>query len=221
MPATLTTIDSLMRGFVGPSNPAADGSPVPVRLGRNGELIIGNGHGKYHEQVARGKCYHAAMQAGASLGTALTATAVTLTLYNPANSGVLLSLIHANVAITTVPGGAGTAIYALAINANPLAAAPTAATPAVVRNCLLGSAAGVGLAYTAATLPAAPVIARVIPGGIYWATAAAAAAPMVAEDWVDGSIVLAPNTAVTIQGIGVASSGIASMMWEEIPLLAA
>ena len=221
MPATLTTIDSLMRGVVGPSVASGDGSPVPVRLGRNGELIIGNGHGKYYEQVARGKCYHASMQAGASMGTALTATAVTLTLYNPVNSGMLLSLIHANVAITTVPGGAGNAIYALAINANPLAAVPATNTPAVVRNCLLGAAAGVGIAYTATTLPAAPVIARVLPGGIYWATAAAASAPMVAEDWVDGSIVLAPNTCVTIQGIGVATSGIASLMWEEIPLLAA
>jgi hypothetical protein len=94
MPATLTTIDSLMRGVVGPSVASGDGSPVPVRLGRNGELIIGNGHGKYYEQVARGKCYHASMQAGASMGTALTATAVTLTLYNPVNSGMLLSLIH-------------------------------------------------------------------------------------------------------------------------------
>ena len=58
------------------------------------------------------------------------------------------------------------------------------------------------MAYTAATLPAAPVIARVMPGGIYWATAAAAAAPMVAEDWVDGSLILAPNSCVTIQGVG-------------------
>ncbi len=219
MPATLTTIDTLMRGVVGPSSSVADGSPVPVRLGRNGELVIANGHGKYYEQVARGKCYHASMQAGAAMGTALTATAVTLTLYNPVNSGVLLSLLHAGVAITTVPGGAGNAIYALAINANPLAAAPSATTPAVVRNCLLGGAAGVGIAYTAATLPAAPVVARVMPGGIYWATAAGASGNMVAEAWVDGSLVLAPNTAVTIQGIGVASSGIASLMWEEIPIL--
>ena len=98
-----------------------------------------------------------------------------------------------------------------------LAAVPSATTPATVRNCLLGSAAGVGQAYTAATLPAAPVIARVMPGGIYWATAAAAAAPMVAEDWVDGSLILAPNSALTIQGVGVATSGIVSLMWEEIP----
>ena len=220
MPATITTIDALMEGMIGPGL-GADGSRQPARLGRTAELIIGNNHGKYYEAVSRGKCYHASMQAGASLGTALTATAVTLTLYNPANSGVLLALLHANVAITTVPGGAGTAVYALAVNVNPLAAAPATNTPATVRNCLLGSAAGVGISYTATTLPAVPVIARVMPGGIYWATAAAAAAPMVAEDWVDGSIVLAPNTALTIQGIGVATSGIASLMWEEIPLLAA
>ena len=220
MPATLTTIDSLVRGVVGPSVASGDGSPVPMRLGRNGELIIGNGHGKYYEQVARGKCYHASMQAGASLGTALTATAVTLTLYNPLNSGVVLALLHAGVAITTVPG-VGNVNFAYAINVNPIAVAPATNTPAVIRNCLLGGPAGVGLAYTATTLPAAPVIARMMPGGMYFATAAAAAAPMSLTDWVDGSLVLAPNTAVTIQGIGIATSGIVSLMWEEIPLLAA
>ena len=218
MSATITTIDALMEGMTGPGF-GADGARQPARVGRTAELIIGNGHGKYHEAVSRGKCFHASMQAGASLGTALTATAVTLTLYNPLNSGVLLALLHASVAITTVPGGAGTAVFAFGVNVNPLAAVPSATTPATVRNCLLGSAAGVGQAYTAATLPAAPVIARVMPGGIYWATAAAAAAPMVAEDWVDGSLILAPNSALTIQGVGVATSGIVSLMWEEIPML--
>lgn len=220
MSGTLTTIDSIMQGIVGPTTGAADGNRLNVRLGKNGELIVGQGHARYHEAVSRGRCFHASMQAGASLGTALTATAVTLTLYNPVNSGVNLSLLRSSVAITTVPGGAGTAVYAYAVNVNPLAAVPATNTEAVVRNCLLGSAAGVAKAYTATTLPAVPVIARVAPGGIYWATAAAAAAPMAVSDDVDGAIVLAPNTAVTIQGIGVATSGIVSLMWEEIPIAA-
>ena len=219
MPATITTIDALMQGVVGPAAGGADGARIPVRLGRNGEIIVGTNHGKYHEAVSRGRCFHASMQAGAALGTGLTATAVTLTLYNPVNSGIHLSLLHAAVAITTVPG-VGNVNFAYAINVNPLAAVPATNTPGVIRNCLLGGAAGVGIAYTATTLPAAPVIARMMPGGMYFATTAAAA-PMSLSDWVDGSLVLAPNTCLTIQGIGIATAGIVSMMWEEIPLLAA
>ena len=217
MPSVITTVDSLVQGVAGPSALSADGSRLSLRMGKTGEAIVGQAHARYYEAVLRGRVYSAAMQAGGSMGTALTATAVTLTLYNPVGSGVNLVLLSASVAMTTVPSGAGTSNYALAGNVNTLAAVPATNTAATVRNNLLGGVAGVGIAYTATTLPAVPVILRVIPGGIYWATAAAAAAPMAMRDEVDGALILVPNTAVTIQGIGAASSGIAGMTWEEVP----
>ena len=198
-----------------------DGAQRTLRLGRTGEQAVQMAHGGYYEPVSRGKVYHASMQAGASLGTALTATAVTLTLYNPATSGVNLSLMRVRVGVTTfIAAGAGplTTAYVLAANTNVLAAAPTATTSATIRNSLLGGAAGVGLAYTAATLPAAPVVVRSI-GSLYLigATLQTSMAYNI-DDWIDGEIVVAPNTAITLQAIGSATSGIVSMSWEEIPI---
>lgn len=196
-------------GIVGPRY-AGDGSEAIIRLGRTGEQIIGDAHGRYHEATARGVVQHASMQAGATLGTALTATAVTLTLYNPAGSGVLLSLLNVSVGISTAP--AGSAVLVLAANVNPTAAAPSATTAATVRNNKLGPASGRGVAYTAATLPAAPVVVRVL--GSVLATGSTSG--VVISDDVAGQIILPENTAITVQSIGTAPSGIVSMSWEEI-----
>jgi hypothetical protein len=173
-------------------------------------------HGRYALAAKQGNVYTASMQAGASLGTALTATAVTLTLYNPLGSNVLLSLLEVTIGVTTVSGGAGTSIYVLAGNTTATAAPPATTTAGVVRNCKLGgTAAGTGLVYTAATLPAAPVILRTC-GSAYWGTAVGYNAITLIDD-VGGSILLGPNTAVTLQGIGQATSGVVSFTWEEIP----
>ncbi len=176
-------------------------------------------HGEWYNAVTRGKVFEATLQAGASLGTALTATAVTLSLYNPSGSGVRLILLQVKVAITTILGGAGTTAYVLAANLDPTAAVPASVTPVTPRNLLLGGGVAVaGLAYSAATLPAAPEVIRVI-GSTYYATAAAVA-PVSFEDNVNGAVVLPVNTVVTVQGIGQTSSGIVSLMWEEVPYLA-
>lgn len=192
-----------------------------VSVGLNRTLAVNrNAHGEWYNAVTRGKVFGASMQAGASLGTVLTASAVTMTLYNPSGSGVRLILLNVKVAITTILGGAGTAAYVLAANLDPTAAVPATVTEAVTpRNLLLGDSAVpvAGKIYTIATLPAAPIIVRVL-GSLYYATAAAVA-PVSVEDNVNGAIVLPENTAITVQGIGQTSSGIISLMWEEVPYL--
>lgn len=212
----------LAEGRVGPIQ-AIDGSINPVRSTKTGEIAISDAHGRYHEAVSRGRMYNASIQAGTSLGTVLTLTGVTLTLYNPLASGVLLSLVEVTVALTTdlAAAAAATSIFTLAANVNPLAVAPASNTLAVVRNCLLGGAAGVGQAYTATTLPAIPVVARVIGGSSITEPSAAGVAKSAAliVDNTDGKLVLAPNTAVTLQAIGAAISGVVSMIWEEVPLI--
>lgn len=219
----------MSRGKVGLYGPASDSTlHDEKRLGRTLAQITQDAHGRYHEAASRGNLYHASMQAGAALGTALTSTAVTLTLYNPADSGVVLSIVEIAAAITTMlaaPGapGAATAAIVAAGNVNRQAAAPSAVTEAVVRCSLLGNSAGAGKAYTAATLPANPVVIAPLFNISYSEITAAAIAQFagrfIAE--IDGKLCLQPNTAVTIQSIGAAISGIISMMWEEIPLLPA
>lgn len=211
--------------ITGPMKRADGPSDGPIRSGITSEMIVGDAHARYYEAVSRGVVFGAAMQAGASLGTALTATAVTLTLYNPLGSKVNLVLLEVAMAITTMlaaPGApaASAAAYVLAGNVNPLAALPTGLTAATVRNCLLGGAQGVGLAYTGATLPATPILIRPLFGVSYSEITAASIAQLATQfiDPTDGKIVIAPNTAITIQGIGAATSGIVSMMWEEVPI---
>lgn len=204
---------------VGIAGAAADGTVHDkLRVGKTLEQISGMAHGLYYEPVSRGNVYHASMQAGAALGTALTSTAVTLTLYNPLNSGVNLALIEVGVNITTYLAAAGITVYALAGNVLTTAAAPSSTTAATVRNCLLGGSAGRGVAYTAATLPSTPVVLKTM-GTLHLVGATPVSESSFSLlDCTDGKIVLAPNTAVTLQGIGTASQGIVHMIWEEIPI---
>jgi hypothetical protein len=206
-------LDGAKVGFT----PSADGTTHDkLRLGKTLEQISGQAHGLYYEPVSRGTVYHASMQAGAALGTALTATAVTLTLYNPLNSGVNLVLLEVGVNITTYLAAAGTSVYALAGNVLTTAAAPATTTAATVRSCLLGGSAGRGVAYTAATLPSVPVVLKTVGSLHLVGGTPVSESSFSLIDYTDGKIVLQPNTAVTLQGIGTASSGIVHMIWEEV-----
>ena len=190
-----------------------DGGVAALRLGATGAAVTSNGVGLNYENVRNGNVYWASMQAGAALGTALTATAVTMTLYNPQGSGVNASLLHTSLAITSAP--VGSASYVYAVSNNPQAAAPATVTSAVGwGNALMSTTRGRVQAYTAATLPAAPVIARVL-GSIL---ATGSTATLNFNDYVDGALVLQPGTCVTIQGLTTASSGIVAMTWEEVPV---
>lgn len=209
---------------VGPQS-LSDGTRSEARLAKTREIVISDAHGKYYEGVSRGKTYHACMQAGASLGTALTGTAVTMTVYNPVGSGVLCAIQGVSIGVTTIMANPGapanaTSIFVHAVGAITTSAAPTATTAASIRNNLIGSAPGVCSAFTAATLPAAPVVARVIGGmSVREGTVAAFAdTAYTITDYTDGKIVLLPNTSDTIQAIGAAISGVVCMDWEEIPI---
>jgi len=199
---------------------AGDGSVNPARGERTGALVVGDGHARYCEPIRNGNCYYATSVA-AALGTALTATAVTLTIYNPVGSTVYLSLLNVTVALTTPPAAAATGALVLAANVNILAAAPSAVTLAAnFGNALLGNAVqGQAKAYTAATLPAAPISVRSIGGWAFVGTAASSTGYTI-NDPTDGLVMLAPNTAVTVQGILSASTwtGTVTMLWEEVPI---
>lgn len=198
-----------------------DGSVGPARAGRFGELVTSEAFGKYYEIARQGRLFLASMNAGAVLGTALTATAVTVTLYNPSGSGHHLSVIAGGVSWTTVTADASARSAVWAANTDPSAAILITTTALTVRPALLGSGfTSVGRAFSAATLPAAPVIVRVFPSGhSNVATTATAVGGLANVDYVDGALCLAPNTAVTVQAISTANeSGIVSICWAEIPV---
>ena len=202
---------------------AGDGSVNVIRAGRFGEVITGEAVGKYYELSKQGRIFCASMQAGAVLGTALTTAAVTVTLYNPTGSGVNLSWLQTAIAFTALQVTTSTLeTLVYAANTDPTFAIPTGMTQLTARPALIGAPyTSQGRAFSAATTPAAPVVIRIFPLTAYCTvTTQLAESGLAATDYVDGAIVLAPNTACTIQELATTTqaTGIISIVWAEIPV---
>lgn len=154
--------------------------------------------------------YVASTQAGVATSTALSTTQTGFTLTNPAGSGKNLVVLGAQVALTTAPAGAATVVWAA--NVNPVAAAVTQTTPLVVRNAVLGNpSTAAGLAASAVTLPAAPVVVRAVGGPV----AASQINPPFLNDDVDGALVVAPGCALSLSSLTTAISAVISVTWRE------
>jgi len=192
----------------------AQGVTSDVRSGAYRELIVNDtGTGRYAENVMNGATFIASNSANQALSVG-NSTATGLVLTNPAGSGkglVLLEAIGALDIAATAMGG-----VALFANVNPVAAAVTHTTPLTVRPAALGSTAtGAGLADSAATLPATPILVRPLLS-VYWITANAAVANLAFKDDIGGALVVTPGCAVSIQAQTTAVTGIFSMTWAEL-----
>ncbi len=197
---------------VGPDGGSADGSEVLYpRTDRFHSARLAWCGGEYEEAASRGELYYACNQSAVTFEQALALATQTFTLYNPVGSLVDLVLLEIGVAIKTA-GTAGSLV--LAANVNNAAAAVTFASNLIVRNAKLDAAAGYGLASASATLPAVPVAIRTVAYGFV------ATGSGIVVDKVKGAVVLGPNTAVTVQGITFAGTGIISMLWRERKRLA-
>ncbi len=193
-----------------------DGGQLAVRQGRQGEVVVGDAHGRYAEGVFRGQTFLAANNASVTV-TALAAINTGFCLLNPAGSGRILSILNIAGNLGTVAVTAETMI-GLAGSVNPVAAAVTQTSKLTVRAALLsGSGAAVGVACDSSTLPALPVWIRPLLG-LNWVTAGTGTTQCSFNDDTAGQIALAPGTAVSIQGVA-ASAGVFSMVWEELPFI--
>lgn len=156
--------------------------------------------------------YVASTQAGVATSTALSTTQTGLTLTNPAGSGKTLVVLQVTGALSSAPAGAATVV--LAANVNPVAAAVIQTTPLTVRKANLGvSGTGVGLAASAVTLPAAPVVVRALGGPV----AGSSISPTQIVDNVDGALCIAPGCALSLNSLTTAISGVWSIVWKEVP----
>lgn len=196
---------------VGPQSPVADGVKLNLlRAGKNGELIVGQAHAQHYEAVARGNVYTACNQAVVTAGTALTATGVTYHLVNPVGSGINMVLLQTAITLVT-DSTPGSIVYAATMASLTDA---TAGTPLTVYNTLLNGGSGIGLAKSATTLPAVPVAIRP------FVTGETAAGIVSLTDHVDGAIVLCPGSTLSLQGITIVATFLASMVWEEVKIAA-
>lgn len=155
--------------------------------------------------------YVASTQAGVATTTALSTTQTGFTLTNPAGSGKTLVPLRMDCAITAAPAGASPLV--LAANVNPVAAAVTQTTALTVRPANLGkTATGAGLAASGATLPATPVVVAAFQAPV----AASSITPSNLNVVFDGSICVAPGSAISLSSLTTAVTGVWSMTWEEV-----
>lgn len=156
--------------------------------------------------------YTASTQAGVATSTGLSTTQTGFTLTNPVGSNYNIVILQARIAATSAPAGVATLVWAA--NVNPIAAAVTQGTALTVRSAKLGNPSQpVGLAASAATLPAAPVVVRAIGGPV----ATGSVSSPYFEDNVNGALVLIPGTAISINSLTTAISAVISVVWREVP----
>jgi hypothetical protein len=193
---------------------AAAGVLEEARAGAYKELIVNDvGFGRYFEANRNGHVFTAANTAVQALSVG-SATATGLILSNPLGSGTALILLQASFA-PSIDQTADT-VVGLFQNDNVAAAAVTHTTPITPKPGLIGAGTTpVGKTDSAATLPAVPTLIRPLLGG-GWATAAGFAQGAAAMDLVDGQLVLLPNTALSIQALTTAVTGVSGMTWAEV-----
>ena len=85
---------AILQGQVGVQNQSDGASPISARMGRQGDQIVSELHGRYYEQAYRNNVFVGSNGATPSVTTVALATTYTgLALINPASSAVNLSLL--------------------------------------------------------------------------------------------------------------------------------
>jgi len=104
-------LNNIMQALSGPQA-NSDGNIGPIRLGKNGDLISSNLHGRFYEQTYRGNVYSLGISNTAAtslnaIATGLTATATPYVgVYNPPTSTVNLVILKAMIVPTTIANSA-------------------------------------------------------------------------------------------------------------------
>ena len=187
---------------VGPGY-AADGQLANPRLTKDCGMVIQEMHGHFYEVTYRGATFIASIGVGGVAPGTVLSTTPPLTLYNPLNSGVNLSIISASDGYISGQLGNGTLVYA--VNTNTAQAAPTGGTAITPICTLIGSGSlPKAKAYTGATVAAIPTILR--DCNILGTVNNDANIFVPLRDIVDGSIVIMPGASLSLQAISTAGT---------------
>jgi len=161
--------------------------------------------------------FSAANQAGVTTSAGLSTTAKGIILYNPIGSTVNLVLKKVGYAFTVAFAAASAIGLAVGYNGSSAPSSTTALTP--MSNFVGSTNTGQGVAYSAATLPTAPVVAILFGTGD---TGAITTVPGDAQQFIDleGEIILPPGAyAMLYTSTASGTSGCqASMEWYEVPV---
>lgn len=202
----------LFSGQVGPGA-FSDGTAQPARLGKTGEIIVQELHGRYYETAKRFGLFYS--YSPVATVTSANSTATGHIIWNPANSGVNMVLQKVSLIISVTSA----TMTGLTLGLNAQAAAPTGLTAIGTSGAtFLGGASSQAKAYSAATLASTPLIFA----GLMHNTAAintTGVDQMVID--LEGSFIVAPGNVVSLSALGAASAASAvtsTILWEEVPV---
>ena len=213
----------LLQGNQGQTGKAV-GQGQTLGFGEYTDALVSELMPRYYEQTYRGNTFVAANQAAVTSTTALTASSLNFTLFNPLGSGKNLVLLKIDMTVLPVTETtAGLAEVVLVANVAPSQAAPATVTALTPICTLLGSSANpVGKAYSTATLAAVPTVIKAL-ATIISPTAvggAAVIAPSLNFD-LEGGVIITPGNYVSVQSISTTETTapglLCSMKWMEIP----
>ena len=210
------SIRNRLYGWVGSRGFTGDGNSGEVRLSNELELLVAHGRGKYAQAVKSGTVYIASIGvAGVAPGTALSTTPP-ISIHNPDDSGVLLSILRVAIGYVSGTLGAGLLAYAQATDA----AAPTGGTALTPVNAKLGNTSvGHANCGTGHTVDATPTIIRASGISLGASLASTAELPVMVRDDLDGEIMVMEGKTFVVQGVAAAGSSpliIISVTYQEI-----
>lgn len=203
---------------VGPT-PTADSLNVTPRGDRTGATVVMPAASSNRERVRRGTCYFASDQAsGVAPGTALGTTAA-LSVYNPANSGVLV--VVNRVYAQYFSGTLGTGTLCHCVNTSQTQTAPSGGTLLANTPALAGNAnLSVAVVRTGSTVVQPVIIAPYA----YLPPELATTVTAIQQNYDDNgdAIQLLPGTSYQLQAVAAAGTTpkiTCSVFWEEQQLL--
>lgn len=203
--------DNMLRGpQFGPLNTA-----VPQTASFTGAQRVALAQGRYYDAAYNRQLFYAANQAATTWSVALAATHTGFVLSNPINSGFVLVPLLAGFVLAAAPVAIAPMLF-FGGWSNAGITAHTTPLSALSTDLSADQSNAVGKADAAATLVGTPRWILPFLGGF-----TAGALPAVSPAFLDigGAIYVPPGAYFGIGAI-TAVSGLASMIWEELPILA-
>ena len=214
---------------VGPLANYQDGATPDQLAGKSGELVVTDLHGKWYEHAVRGNVYYVSTVAAGLAIPISTTTAPVVMLWNPKGSGKNAELVRysaAYVSSTSTATSIGLGGTTVAGSETATAAAITAFNQSVFgtnlfsaifggpNNSVMKSSANGTNTVTASTVWLATM------AGESALIATTAMNPYSVNYDFEGTFILAPGTAVWVQGAAASGALLAqTLLWAEVPVL--
>lgn len=205
---------------------STDGQYGPARLDNQRNVAVADAHGDYHDAATAGNVYSLYLNATSStvaagnIEAAAAAASTQFALWNPANSGYVLSLLKFGLGVISGTPTGGGVTHSLSIG-HAISIAPSGTVlnhkTGATGGCIAGylaSAAGSNLTGSIA------LKALRVANFASTATAQASVNAVSAVEPIDGDIVLYPGMAwvPTWRGAGTTLLNNYSITWEEVQL---